>query len=200
MLILSVVALFAGPLLYQWLRAGGRLAKTVDRLLVAVLVALVVFLLVPESIEAMGVIALAVMAAGYLVPGLLELAIRRAAHAFHLFSLALALAGLGMHALLDGAGLASDGSMHSHGSLSLAIVLHRFGMGLALWMMVLPELGRRWAIGVLLGMALATVAGYFASETLVHMEGESVVHVLHALITGVIIHSLVHRGHVHHSH
>lgn len=198
MLILSIIALFAGPLLYQRLRAGGRFAKTLDRLLVVALVALVVLLLVPESIEEMGLAALAVMAAGYAVPGLLEMAIRRAAHALHLFSLAFALAGLGLHALLDGAGLAAGAS--ANGSLALAIVLHRFGMGLALWLMVEPELGRRWAIGVLLGMAAATVAGYFASEVLIRYEGEGVVHVLHALITGVIIHSLVHRGHVHHSH
>ncbi|KAA9132088.1 hypothetical protein F3N42_07935 [Marinihelvus fidelis] len=199
MLILSIVALFAGPLLYQWLRAGGRFAHTVDRVLVIVLVVLVVFLLVPESIGEMGVVALAVIAAGYFTPWLLELAIRRAAHAFHMFSLAFALLGLGMHALLDGAGLAGNGAHGSH-SLELAIVLHRFGVGLVLWMMVQPALGRAWAIGMLVMMSVATVMGYVASEALISIEGEGVVHVLHALITGVIIHSLVHRGHVHKPH
>lgn len=198
MLILSVIALFAGPVLYLWLRAGGGIARTVDRALVIVLVAVVVFLLVPETLEAMGAWAVLVIAAGYFVPWLLELAVRRAAHAFHMFSLLLTLAGLMLHALLDGAGLASDGGgAGSTGALALAIVLHRFGVGLVIWMVVQPAFGRRLAFGVLVLMAAATVVGYLVSEPIVGLEGEGMVHLLHALITGTIIHSLVHRGHVH---
>jgi hypothetical protein len=136
------------------------------------------------------------MAAGYLVPGLLERAIRQAAHAFHVMSLLLALFGLGLHALIDGAGLA--GSVSEPGqTLALAIVLHRFGVGLVLWFMVQPVFGRRAALGVLLGVSVATVLGYFASEPLLAMEGAEGMHLLQALIVGTIIHSLVHRGHVH---
>ncbi len=196
MLLLSIIALFAGPLLYQWLRPGGRTARTVEAGIVAVLVVLVVFLLVPESFHELGVFSLALMAAGYAVPGLLERVVRRAAHTFHTIFLVLALAGLALHALLDGAGLASAPPV-AESTLALAIVLHRFGMGLVLWFMVQPVFGRRAALGVLGGMAAATVAGYTVSEPLLAMEGVDVVHGVQALVIGTIIHSLVHRGHAH---
>ncbi len=57
-LALSIIALFLGPLLYQWLRRGGRLARTVDALVVAALALLVIVLLVPESFVALGPVAL----------------------------------------------------------------------------------------------------------------------------------------------
>lgn len=196
LLLLSIFALFAGPLLYQWLQPGGRAARTVDTVIVTVLVALVVFLLVPESFRELGPWSIGLMLAGYAVPWLLELAVRRAAHAFHVLSLLLALAGLALHAMLDGAGLASsDGEATS--SLGLAIVLHRFGVGLVLWFMVAPVFGRRGALAVLIGMSLATVAGWFVSEPLLGIEEVDVVHAVQALVIGTIIHSLVHRGHAH---
>lgn len=198
MLILSIIALFIGPLLYQWLRTGGRLARTVERGIIAVLVVMVVFLLVPASFHEMGPWSLVLMAAGYAVPGLLELAIRRAAHAFHVISLLLALVGLALHAMLDGAGLAGAAfEDHGHDTLGLAIVLHRFGVGLVLWFMVQPVFGRRGAIAVLMLVAGATVVGYYGSEAIVVIDQSDVFHIVQALIIGTIIHSLVHRGHVH---
>jgi len=197
-LLLSILTLFAGPVLYQWLRRGGRLARTMESGIVAVLVLVVIFVLVPETLGELGPWALALIAAGYLVPGLLELAVRQAAHTFHVISLLLALLGLIVHAMLDGAGLlsAADGAQ---GSLALAIVLHRFGMGLVLWFMVQPVFGRRWALAVLVLVSLATIAGYFLSEPLLARDSHGLLHVVEPLIIGMIVHSLVHRGHAHHN-
>lgn len=194
MLIVAILALFAGPALYHWLRKGGRIARVVDTVIVTLLVVLVGLLLVPETFAALGYPALVLIAAGYLVPGLLELAIRQAAHAFHLLSLVLALAGLMLHALLDGAGLAS-GTLHASSALGLAIVLHRFGMGLVIWLIVQPGFGRKAAAGVLASMAAATVAGYVLSERFLALQGQGAVIMVQALIIGTIVHSLVHRGH-----
>lgn len=196
MLLLSIVALFVGPLLYQWLRHGGWVARTMESLIVVALVLLVVLLLVPETLREAGPISLLLMFAGYLVPGLLERAVRQAAHTFHVISLLLALFGLVLHALIDGAGLASSEAGSGY-TLALAIVLHRIGVGLVLWFMVQPVFGRRAALGVLIGVSVATVVGYFASEPLLAVEGLEAIHLLQALIVGTIIHSLVHRGHVH---
>jgi len=197
LLLLSILALFAGPLLYQWLRKGGLVARTVETAVVAVLVLVVVFLLVPDTFAELGLLSLALILAGYLVPGLLEMAIRRAAHAFHIMSLLLALMGLIAHAMLDGAGLATGSGGQASETLGAAIVLHRFGMGLVLWFMVQPVFGRRWAIAVLLLVAVATVAGYWLSEPLLSLDDGGIVHVIEPLIIGTIIHSLVHRSHAH---
>lgn len=196
MLLLSIIALFAGPLLYQWLRQGGWIARGLEMALIVVLVALLVLMLVPETIREAGAVSLVVMAAGYFVPGLLERAVRRAAHALHVISLVLALTGLVIHALIDGAGLAA-GAGERASTLGMAIVLHRFGMGLVLWLMVQPVFGRRGALAVLAIVAFATVAGYFASVPFVGVEGSRAGHLVQAVIVGMIIHSLVHREHGH---
>lgn len=194
MLILSIVALFAGPLMYLWLRRGGRLARAVETTIVVVLVLLVGLLLVPETLETIGWPALALIAVGYLVPGLLEHALRGSARTLHSLSLALALLGLVLHALLDAAGLAGAGQQAS-ATLALAIVLHRFGEGLVIWLIVQPGYGTRMAVGVLVLMSAATVLGYFLSEHFLALQGRQAVLVVQALVIGTILHSLVHRGH-----
>lgn len=196
MLSLSLIMLFVGPLLYQWLRAGGVIARGFDRVIMVVLVLLVAFLLVPEAIEGLGWIAFVLMLFGYLAPGLLESVMRRAARAFHMFSLVFALIGLALHALIDGAGLAGSAASDS-GNLALAIVLHRFGVGLVLWMILKPAFGSTRALLALLLVAVATVAGFYMSAVLLPLAGEVTVMVIQSLIIGTIVHSLLHREHVH---
>lgn len=195
MLLLSLLTLFAGPLLYQWMRSGGLIAKTFDRIIVAVLVIVVVFMLVPETLSSLGWIAVLLMFAGYLFPGLLESALKKSAHTFHLASLVLALAGLALHAMLDGAGLAA-GSSGGSDNLALAIVLHRLGTGLVLWLIVQPVFGRNIALALLVLVSAATVAGYQLSESLLPLAGKDAVMIVEALVIGAIVHSLIHREHV----
>jgi len=192
-LLLSIVSLFVGPLLYQWIRAGGFAAKAFDSLVIVVLILLIAFFLIPESWEQLGYTSLALILAGYLVPGLLEHMIKRAAHTLHLVSLLLALAGLAMHAMLDGAAL--NGSGENARNLSTAVVLHRLGVGMMIWMMVQPLFGKNIAIAVLAFASLATVGGYLLSEWLVGLEGQYAMSVIQALIIGMLVHSLIHRSH-----
>ena len=195
MLILSLITLFAGPLMYQWMRKGGFIARAFDRVMVVVLVVLLVFLLVPETLAGLGWLALVLIAAGYLLPGVLESALKKSAHTFHLISIVLALAGLALHAMLDGAGLAGS-SLQSSGNLALVIVLHRLGVGLVLWMIVQPAFGRKAALGVLSMIAVVTVVGYMLSEIMLPLAGQNSVMIVQALIIGTIVHSLVYREHV----
>ena len=201
MLLLSIVLLFIGPILYQWLRKGGLVAKAFDTLVVAVLVVLMAFLLIPESWSELGYWSIALMFAGYLVPGVLEHLIKRAAHTLHIASLLLALAGLAAHAMLDGAALTVSNSP-GISNLPLAVVLHRIGVGMMLWMMVQPAFGRRAAFSVLGFVALATLAGYQLSEVVLGLEGAFALSVVQAVIIGMIGHSLIHRSHAadHHNH
>lgn len=194
MLLLSIVLLFVGPLIYQWLRHGGFAARAIDSLIIVVLIALMAFLLIPETWSELGYWSVALILSGYLVPGLLEQLIKKAAHTFHILSLLMALSGLALHAILDGAALtASQSDLASN--LSLAIVLHRFGVGMMLWMMVQPVFGKRAAYLVLGFVSLATVGGYLLSEVVMGMEGDYLMSVIQALIIGTIVHSLIHRSH-----
>lgn len=194
MLVLSIISLFIGPILYQWLRHGGFAAKALDSLIIAVLITLMAFFLIPESWAELGYSSIGLILAGYLVPGLLEHLVKKAAHTLHMVSLLLALAGLALHAMLDGAALNSgDGAMARN--LSLAIVIHRFGVGMMIWMMVQPLFGRWIAFAVLGFASIATLGGYLLSERVLGLEGGFAIPVIQALIIGMIVHSLVHRSH-----
>lgn len=194
MLLLSIISLFVGPVLYQWLRRGGFAAKAFDSLIIAVLMLLMAFFLIPETWADLGYRSIALILAGYLVPGLLEKLIKKAAHTLHILSLMLALAGLALHAMLDGAAL-NSGGLANASNLSLAVVLHRLGVGMMIWMMVQPLFGRKIAFGILAFASLATVGGYLLSEMLVGLESQYAMSVIQALIIGMLVHSLIHRSH-----
>jgi len=199
LLLLSLITLFAGPLLFQWVSSSHPLARTLDRVIVLILVLLVVLLLIPDIIEPLGWYAPACLFVGYLLPGLLERVIRRAAETLHLLSLYVALIGLLLHAVLDGAGLAGS-ELRAGGGLAAAIILHRFGMGLMLWLIMQPVFGDRIAWGTLFAMAAATIVGFEFSEWLLPYTDDTVISAVQGVIVGTIIHSLVHREHVHGGH
>lgn len=196
MLLLSLLMLFAGPLFYQWIQRGGWFARTLDRTIVILLVVIISVFLIPEIIAPLGWMAPALVLGGYALPGILESTVKRAAEAFHMLSLYLALTGLLLHALLDGAGLAGS-ALGSTAGLATAIILHRFGVGLMLWMIMQPAFGKRIAWLTLFALAGATVLGFEFSERVLPLAGEKAVTMIQAVIIGTIIHSLIHRGHVH---
>jgi hypothetical protein len=197
-LLLSLITLFAGPLLFQWLSRSAHVARMVDRVIVVVLVVLVAVLLLPETIEPLGIAAPLFVIAGYLLPGVLEKLIRRAAETLHLVSLFVALLGLILHALLDGAGLAGS-ELRSSPALAAGIILHRFGVGLMLWLIIEPVFGRNLAWWTLVAIAASTIVGFEFSEWLLPLADDRVVSALLGVIVGTIIHGLIHRSHVHKS-
>jgi hypothetical protein len=198
-LLISLITLFAGPVIYLRVSRGGRVAQVIDRVIVVALIFLVVLLLAPEIVSALGWPGLVLMGLGYLLPGFLEMAVRRAAETMHLATLVLALLGLLLHAMLDGAGLAGNELQPSAG-LATAIVLHRFGDGLMIWLIMEPVFGQRSAWFMLAGLASATILGFEFSERLLPLAGAFTVSAIQAVIIGTIIHTLAHRGHVHSGH
>lgn len=196
MLLLALITLFAGPLMFQWLSRSHRVARTLDRVIVVALIGLVVLLLIPEIVESLGWTAPLLVLGGYLLPTLLEKLVARAAESLHLLTLYVALAGLLLHEGLDGAGLAVSALVENQG-FAWAIVLHRFGMGLMLWLIVQPVFGNARAWLLLVAMAGATILGYEFSEQLLPLASDRFIAGMQGVIIGTILHSLVFRGHVH---
>ncbi len=194
LLLLSLITLFAGPMLYHWMRQGGLIARAFDRTIVFAMVAVVIFLLVPEAFAGIGWLALMLILVGYLLPGVLESIVKRSAHTFHMISILLALSGFALHAMLDGAGLAGS-SMQASGNLALVIIMHRLGVGLIIWLIVQPAFGRNIAYAILFFIAAITVLGFYLSEQLLPLAGQDTILIIQSLIIGTIVHSLIHRGH-----
>jgi len=199
LLLLSLITLFAGPLLYQRMINARRVAERLEWLIVGVLILLVALLLVPDILEPLGPVAVVLILLGYVLPGLLEKLVKRAAEGLHVASLILALIGLMLHALLDGAGLASS-EIQSGSGLAVAIILHRFGVGLMLWLIMEPAFGPRVAWLTLFSIAAVTIIGFEFSERFLPYAGVGLIAGVQGVIIGTIIHSLGHRGHVHRHH
>ncbi|MBW2458048.1 MAG: permease, partial [Deltaproteobacteria bacterium] len=105
-----------------------------------------------------------------------------------------AIAGLAVHALLDGAALVAGSAhaQHEHVSmLAAAVLLHRLPFGLTIWWVLRPRLGPRIGWGVIVAMSVATVAGYLAAGELAESTPRSALAVFQALVAGSLLHVVV---------
>ena len=92
---------------------------------------------------------------------------------------------------------------HAQGSaalLALAVILHRLPMGIAVWWLVVPILGRRVAIALLCTLAAATVIGFgIASQVLVSLSIPGIA-IFEATIAGMLLHVVMGHEHSHGAH
>ena len=84
--------------------------------------------------------------------------------------------------------------------LALAVILHRLPMGLAVWWLTVPVLGRRVAIALLGAMVAATVVGFgLAGQVLVDLTLPGIA-VFEATIAGMLLHVVMGHEHSHGAH
>jgi uncharacterized protein len=196
LLVLSLAALLAGPLVVGVLGAREAPLALVDGFVAAALVGLVVVRLLPESIAVGGPIAVGCALVGLGLPRVLERRLDRAESAGHGTLVWLAMAGLGVHAMFDGAALASGGHEHAEAAhtgelLAAGIVLHRLSDGLAVWWVVRPSRGARQAALAVAAIALATVLGYAGAASFVRSLPLPMVGAFQALVAGSLFHVVV---------
>lgn len=211
-LIASLACLFAGPVLWSVLAAlptgstRRRVTFSIDVLVMVSVTWLIVMEVLPEALHEIGYWVLPFFSAGLLLPLLLERVFRSLARQMHLFALLVAIGGILIHALMDGALLnhsAEAGHGHAqHGweGLCAAIVVHRLPVALALWWLLYPSLGLRWAAPVLALMGVATLAGFGMRSTLSEVNMLSGMAEIHALVAGMILHAVFNRPHLDHDH
>ena len=193
-LILSIASLLLGPVIYT---AGqrNRIAKRIlDALILLAIAAIVAVHVVPEALQHGGAVAVFVILLGLVFPMLLERLFRKATDTAHLFIVALAAAGLLIHAVVDGVALIPDNGT----ALAYAIVLHRLPVGMAIWCVVRPNFGNTVAIGVFAMVIVATAAGYFVGASIVELAETRTLAMLQAFISGSLIHVVIFRHGHHH--
>ena len=71
---------------------------------------------------------------------------------------------------------------------------------LMLWLIIEPAFGPRMAWMTLFSIAAVTIIGFEFSERFLPFAGVGLIAGIQGLIIGTIIHSLIHRGHVHSHH
>lgn len=210
---LAIAALALGPVLAAVSQKRPGLHAALDGFVIATVGGLCLFHLLPHAFETLAAWAIPVAVGGFVLPWIFERGLHR--HTESRFLLLIALAGLIVHAAIDGAALGvgghaaaelgshgdhlhGPGTSQSHGALALtlAIVVHRLPVGLLIWVTVRPALGRAAAL-ILLGLlGVFTVVGAAMSRPVLDlMEGHLVVGVLEALLAGGLLHVVLDHGH-----
>ena len=193
-LVLSIAALLLGPAIYAAGRQNRMARRILDGLILGSIAVIIAVHVVPEAIQHGGKLALVVILIGLAFPLLLERLFRRATETAHLFIVALAAAGLLIHAVVDGVALLPENGT----SLAYAIVLHRLPVGMAIWCIVRPNFGTVTAVSVFALVIGATVAGYFVGASVLELAETRTVALLQAFISGSLIHVVIFRHGHHH--
>ena len=193
-LVLSIAALLLGPAIYAAGRQNRMARRVLDGLILVSIAVIIAVHVVPEAIQHGGKLALVVILIGLAFPLLLERLFRRATETAHLFIVALAAAGLLIHAVVDGVALLPENGT----SLAYAIVLHRLPVGMAIWCVVRPNFGTVIAVSVFALVIVATAAGYFVGASILELAETRTVALLQAFISGSLIHVVIFRHGHHH--
>jgi len=193
-LVLSIAALLLGPAIYAAGRQNRMARRFLDGLILVSIAVIIAVHVVPEAIEHGGKLAFVIILIGLAFPLLLERLFRSATETAHLFIVALAAAGLLIHAVIDGVALLPENGT----SLAYAIVLHRLPVGMAIWCVVRPNFGTVTAVSVFALVIGATVAGYFVGASVLELAETRTVALLQAFISGSLIHVVIFRHGHHH--
>src|SRR5262245_37268337 len=133
-IILSVIAFLAGPVLYRLARSGRSALDALDGFVFVIVGGLVLLEFAPRAFAAAGAWGLAAVVAGF---GALALAERVSSRSIDRALWPLAVVAFAFHEFVDGLALAGwQVGDHSDALLPTAIVLHRVPIGIALWWLV----------------------------------------------------------------
>jgi uncharacterized membrane protein YraQ (UPF0718 family) len=198
LLLATLLALLSGPPLYAVARRQPALLSFLDGFVLISITGLVLLEVLPESFATGGIFSLVFVAAGMLGPTALEHGLTHARREAHLLALSLAVLGLILHSVGDGAALAgglSEPEEHVE-ALGLAIAIHSIPVGLVIWWLLFPVFGYTLPTLALLGMCAGTVVGYVHAGALSGLLGAQAWAWFQALIAGSILHVIFGRPHI----
>lgn len=192
LLLISTLALFAGPILQRSLRWVGPALAALDGFVLLLVVGIVLGMLLPQAYEVVGWPALPLAVVGYLAVRQIEKMHHVGGRRAHNVAVVLGLIGFAMHEFLDGIALALGKGEHgSEPLLPLAIVLHRIPIGLSVWWL-LRRVGTVWSVIGLCLIAIATAVGYGVSAQVFAHAGGAGMGVFQSVVAGALLHVVVH--------
>lgn len=193
MVLASFLAMTVGPVLLHLAGGARTLLVGLDAFVLVTLGGLVVVHILPQSMAIAGGSALLATVLGMVGLVVMEQSSERLAHKVWRAALPILLLGLGIHAFLDGVGLAHGHHDHAHtvSALPLAVVLHRIPVGLAIWWGVRPRFGIQGALLVMGILVIGTIIGQQYGETLIEILPAEPLALLQAFIGGALLHGVV---------
>jgi hypothetical protein len=193
-LLATLLALAAGPLLYVAAQRRPRTLAFLDGFVLVSIAGLVLLEVVPGTFMEGGPWSIAFLLAGLFGPTLLEHLFRQAQREAHIGALTLAICGLILHALADGAVLAPGAD--AGWALPLAVVIHSLPVGIAVWWLLAPTFGSWPPLLALAAMGAGTIAGVRFGVSLNEMLGAEAWAWFQSLVAGTILHVIFGRPHL----
>jgi len=188
-LLASLAALVVGPVVFERTRGRWTLPGLDGFALVAV-GGLVSAHILPQCFALGGWWTAPVLLLGLLGPGLLCGSRVLAGSTGSRITLPLAIAGIALHALLDGVAL-RGGSSDAFDALALAVVLHRVSDGLGIWWLARPAYGKRVATLLLGTLAVFSLVGFRFAQPITQGASHAWFALLQALIAGSLLHVIL---------
>lgn len=197
LLLATLAALLSGPLIYAAARRRPPLLAFLDGFVLVSIAGLVLLEVVPGAFVEGGLWSGGFLLLGLLGPTLLEHLLSRVRRGAHIAALALAIFGLVLHSLADGAALSplADEAVH-HDALALAVAIHSIPVGLVVWWLMVPVFGPLLPALAIGAMCAGTVAGYVWGITLNQVLGLQAWAWFQALVAGSILHVVFGRPHL----
>jgi uncharacterized protein len=194
LLALSLAALLLGPVSERIARRAAWIESGLDGFVLTALVGLIAIHILPHNLEVAGPSALAAALVGLLVPLLLEHRLHHQGERLHRWLLIAGFLGYAVHSILDGFALASGHEHHDaeSGFLGVAVVLHRIPVGLAIWWLLRPAIGKVGTMVMIGIIAGSTILGFVASDLVLHQLERPSVAMLQALVAGSLLHVTLH--------
>lgn len=198
LLLATLAALLSGPLIYAVAHRRPALLAFLDGFVLVSIAGLVLLEVVPGAFVDGGPWSAAFLLLGLLGPTLFEHLLSHARRGAHIAALALAILGLVLHSMADGAALSPLGeeSLHRHDALALAVAIHSVPVGLVVWWLMAPVFGALLPSLAIGAMCLGTVAGYHWGIELNAVLGLQASAWFQALVAGSILHVVFGRPHL----
>ncbi|NRA72677.1 MAG: permease [Gammaproteobacteria bacterium] len=198
-LLASIVALLLGPLLFNLTIKNPKMLDLFDGFIFVVIGGLVIFHILPETIEQAGLLSILFVLFGLFGPSVAESLFHKAAALTHKTTLALGVFGLVLHSITDGTALTQDPNF-TQLTLIIAVIAHRLPVGLTVWWLLRPHFGKVIALSVLGLMAGGTMLGsYYGSQWVPNLD-QNLVALMESFIAGSVLHVVFHRPYAEHHH
>lgn len=186
-----------GPLSYHLISHRASISHFIDGMIIAALVCLVSFHILPESLEHAGFTTIIAVTLGLVGPVFLSELLKRKQCEIQKPFLVISICGFIAHNMLDGAALIihpdAQNSIHL---FALAVAIHRFVESIALWKTMSRSFGLLSSLLALFGLSFAMVLGFFFGEQIFLKMDASILHILQALACGLIFHVVLHPHHL----
>lgn len=197
LLLLSLISLLIGPITLKFIGHNKRMDDFLFPFVLVSVGSLLVFDVLPVLWGNIGFALLPLLLLGFFGPALVEITFRRFAHKTHSFALLLGILGLITHSAIDGAAVVT---VEGNEMLPYAVILHRLVVGLSLWWIVNPLWGNKKSALVFGLMLLTTAVGYYVGEKQLFGMHNTFIDYFQAIVSGTLLHVIIHRPHSHDQH